>query len=255
MKLSRAIAIVLITCFGLVGCSKEQSRNSSVGYCSPSSETTLILIDITTTLDDRDTNNLIEGIEETVLMLGIGNRLEIATLTDDFGTSRQIFDHCLPGCPPGGMLDWITSSCSSIRARSEKLKFDRDLVDSLKSILIDQQDFSNSEVLRSIAYRTQEPENSVDYLFIFSDMLENSRELPYSTFLRRSNESLMSDVRDNGLVPHLTGAEVSVFGFGRAHNASRLSLSSKERQKLRRFWETYFKAGGAASVSISEELH
>jgi hypothetical protein len=84
-------------------------------------------------------------------------------------------------------------------------------------------------------------------IWIFSDMMNETREFPIPQLLELGPERMLDRVKRNNLVVPLTGYKIHIIG------ASPVGLTPQQWMTLRRFWEIYLAAAGAELVSYSSE--
>jgi hypothetical protein len=116
------------------------------------------------------------------------------------------------------------------------------------------QELPFSDIVRTIASVVQEERREVGELnlYIYSDLIENSDYFPSKYLFSYSLQRLIYGLHHYKLVPNLKGAKVQVAGFGRAGTPDRRPLKVDEANKLREFWNGFFKEAGAVSISIGQ---
>lgn len=226
------------------------------GYCPYGKSRTLMLLDRTTPYDETDRANLNDGLVRLAGSLGVGDELVIRTITDTPATSAQVFDKCRPGCPPQGVTDWLFSGCRTVVARRDYQQFEKDLVASILPLTHNAESYKHSEIIRTVSSVTADyPAKHFERVVVFTDLLENSPSvLPFPSITSLPAEEMLGRVANLDIQPALAGAEVTVFGFGRAHDPDRTALAADLSQRVRKFWNAYFKSGGAADVRIGQNL-
>ncbi len=236
-------------------------QTTRVDYCSYGDHTRLILVDRTTSYDDVDKKVFVTGLSKIVDGFEIGDRVIIHAITADFVQGEREFDGCVPGCPKKGLLDWLFSDCRDLVARADLTNFVRDLAIEARGLLDNPREFPRSDIARSIARVTSSISNPADLsnahledVYIFSDLIENSTELPWPAIVDSSPQILVERLRGFGVRPELAGAKVRVFGFGRFHDQERTPLRPVTEAKVRDFWKLFLTDGGASQVNIEQRL-
>lgn len=155
----------------------KDALSAKQDYCSQGEgKTVLFLIDRTSTFDEQDKKNFANGVDVLFRQLQTGERLIIHTLTEDFSGSKKIFDACRPGCMEQGLVAGLFSQCRASRAKVDERKYIRDVLNSVKPMILTQEKYPNSEIIETIAFMMQEYEqHKPARLIIFSDMIEHSR--------------------------------------------------------------------------------
>lgn len=221
-------------------------------YCKQGGDTVALLIDRTTAYDEQDFNVLVQGLEAMFDKLNIGDRLVVHTIQEDYTQSEKVFESCVPGCKEGGGLgDWVAGTCRAMQAKQDNRKFRIDLAVKLKGMLQDIRTYPQSDILRTVqevarAYANKDLKRMV----MFTDLLENSDVLSYQGLASMDPSKAGPFLRDNDLVPKLSGVNVDVFGFGRGHDDKRKALAKPVEKNVRTFWKTFFQEGGASNVTI-----
>ncbi len=236
-------------------------QTKGVDYCSYGDHTRLILVDRTTSYDDLDKRVFATGLSKIVDGFETGDRVIIHAITADFVQGEREFDGCVPGCPKKGLLDWLFSDCRDLVARADRTKFVRDLAINARGLLDNPREFPRSDIARSIARVTSSISNSVDLpnanlrdIYVFSDLIENSTELPWPAIVDSSPQILVERLRGLGVRPELAGAKIRIFGFGRFHDKERTPLQPSTEAKIRDFWMLYLTDGGASQINIEQRL-
>lgn len=217
--------------------------------CAPGAATTLLMVDRTTAYDAVDLDRLNGGLQTVIERLATGERLVVRTMTDDAMTADSVFQGCVPGC--SGMMSLFT--CSPSRTQMERKAFLHDLKASLHEHLSPVAQYPRSEIADSIAEATR-ASGTVRELLVYSDMLENSRVLSWSRLATAKPGDALAIVNDAGIRAALKDASVTVWGFGRSHDADRRALSPQLRRDLIEFWSAWFRLGGATRVRIGADF-
>ena len=84
-------------------------------------------------------------------------------------------------------------------------------------------------------------------IWIFSDMMNETREFPMPTLLTNGAEKMLEQVKSNGLLVPLKGYKVYVYG------ATPSGLTPQAWLTIKDFWTLYFQAAGAELVTYSAE--
>jgi hypothetical protein len=242
-----------------IGSFADPGRANAAGrqdYCSYSDSTTLMLVDRTTAYDGTDEEVFRASLKRLQGSLEAGDRLIIQTITGSYTESRKVFDDCMPGCPETGLMEWLTGSCRDIIASSDRNAFLRQAAAAVRQMLAEVQSFETSDIAQTIAETTREiatsPDRRLTRLIVFSDMVENSKALPWSTLQTGQPRKLVAALNEVGVKPSLGGADVVVFGFGRFHDRGRTQLRPETRNHLVDFWTRWFKSGRAETVFIGQ---
>jgi len=225
-------------------------------YCSFSDHTTLMLVDRTTAYDQTDHEIFRSSLNRIQNSLETGDRLIIQTIAATYTESQKVFDDCMPGCPETGLVEWLTGTCRDIVARSDRNAFLRRAAAVVRQMLTEVRSYDTSDIAQTIAETTRSIATSsnrqITRLIVFSDMVENSRSIPWSKLQTSSPRSVMDEVSAMGMKPALDGAEVVVFGFGRFHDRGRSPLPPATKNQLVDFWTRFFKSGKASTVFIGQ---
>jgi hypothetical protein len=84
-------------------------------------------------------------------------------------------------------------------------------------------------------------------IFIFSDMVNETKALPMPELIDLGPEKMLQQARSKGLLAPLKGYKVSVYGASTAGRSPRAWTTYEE------FWAGYFTASGAELASYSAE--
>ena len=226
-------------------------------YCPYGDRTILLFVDRTTAYDDTDRELFASGLEYIFETLHIGEEIILHTIEDEHSRSQQVFKGCYPGCPNAGILDWIFGACKSMEARADRVQFQRKLADAGRDIINEEMDFPFSDIAATVvlivsSYNSLD--KSVTNIYIFSDLVENSRRLPWPAVLRTDAGRFAAILKGAGIGTTTVNAEVGVFGFGRFHDKDRRALTFEERGALLAWWNRFFTQFGIPTVSIKERL-
>ena len=171
------------------------------------------------------------------------------TIEDAPQNSKTVFERCYPGCPQAGLWEWIKGSCREMKARAGALGFKHDLARLGKALLKEPARFTHSAIGETLGTKGLEHhrrKHPLKHLFVFTDLLENTPEMPWPRILQRSGEAY---VRDREMTGAINGVEATVFGVGRSHEANRKALDGRTVKQIKRFWTEAFKTMGAKSYS------
>ena len=222
-------------------------------YCQYGKQSVLLLIDETTNFDSMDREHLMDGISKIFESLEVGDEIISHSISSSSVLSEKVFEGCYPGCPEGDIWSWATNACKGGLARQDALRFKAELAGKMKAVMGRYVDHPQSDILATIADLTKTYNGkNLSRLVVFSDLLENSKALPWPTIATSRFESLKPSVRRSGGTAELQGVKVQVFGFGRSHSDNREPLSGEMRQKVAEFWASYFKESGASDVRIGQ---
>jgi len=226
-------------------------------YCSQGEgRAVLFLIDRTSVFDQQDKKSFADGVDVLFNHLQTGERLVIHTLTEDFSSSKKIFDACRPGCLEQGLTAGLFSQCRASRAKMDERKYLRDVLTSIKPLILNQEKYPNSEIIETIAFMMQEYEQQKPTrLFIFSDMIEHSRLAKFGYLKEKDIEPLLDRLDRLGLIRPMQGVDVEVFGFGRDHSVQRKGLRAELKRNIEQFWQAYFKRAKAGKFHLGRDLN
>ncbi len=214
----------------------------------------LVLIDITSALDQRARDLLNDGVQTVLAQLQPGERLRIATITDQVTTSTKLVEQCVPWCP-SGLIDILLGSCTEGLLRVENRRLQSEVEVALRANLTATSDLPYSEILRTISANAQlrNPHRHLE-LYVFSDLIENSEFIPGKEFWSTPARKLLARLSDTRLVPRLSDTTVHAFGMGRGGSGERKALPPARMAILTGFWTAYFEAAGTTDVTLSEFL-
>ena len=247
-------AAVSVLFAALLGLSPAQAAPK---YCDTERDNVVIYIDTTTPYDEIDKQALVDGVSRIFESLEGGERFSVRTIADSFPTSRSLIDACVPFCKSNGFFeDLLNASCTEGVMLNDRKHLSNEVVRQLESLLRDFVELPYSEIVRTVALSSQTEWRSQqrNRLYLFTDLIENSAYLPGKDFFSVKNDKLLGRLKDDGLIPPLSGADVRVFGVGRGGNpGDRHPLDQNLLGKLTDFWTRYFDAAGA-SLSIQQSL-
>ena len=235
---------------------------AATDYCQYGKQTTLVLLDRTTPYTGAEQETLIDGVATVYEQLRAGERLLVRTLVDDHTESRTAFDSCMAKCPSDqGFVAWLLSSCSSVRAKRERVQQMRGLAEAVKPMIETRHATPESAVARSIGTAAEEIRvmasqgraQPLGRLVIYSDLIQNTDAFPAAAFKRAAPAEAVRRLDELGVDPGFAGVDVLVFGFGRDQTAAREALPPGVAQRLKRTWRRFFASNGAASVRITRK--
>lgn len=223
-------------------------------FCRSDADEVIVLIDITTALDDRARQLLNDGVRTVIDGLDPGGMLRVATITDQVTTSNQLIAECVPYCPTS-LIDILFSECTEGLLRKERRRLNGLIQDALRAHLRNTVDLPWSDIVRTVSAsaRVRDPDRHLE-LYIFSDLIENSPFISGKEFWGLKTSSLLARISENQLVPDLSNATVRAFGVGRAGTGDRKALPQALMTSLTTFWTAYFNAAGTTDVTLSEYL-
>jgi hypothetical protein len=223
-------------------------------FCRDNADDVLVLLDITSPLDQRARELLNNGIQAIIDDLRPGEQLRFATLADEVTHSDVVLTGCVPWCPDG-LLDQVFGACTEGLLRTENRRLRHEVEQTLGQKLIAAEELPYSEILRTLASTTmaRRTGHHLD-LFIFSDLIENSEFIPGKEFWSTPAPKLMARISESLLLPALSDTSVRAFGVGRGGSAPRKALTPERMKTLTAFWQAYFAAAGTTDVVLSELL-
>lgn len=247
----RLLAFALLAAFCALA--PISAAHATRNYCGFGRQSSLFLIDRTTRYSADDQDVIVESLSAIVEDLGPGDRIRVATIGQHYSASRTVFDECRPGCPiTNNPLGDLATGCASLVATSDRRGFMRRLRGAVAPLLRTAEDAPHSDITGTLAQATRFPSGGRAYahVFIYSDMLENSQALPWTSFRDMAPAQALAVVNRYNLAPQVTQADVRIVGFGRLHDAARSPLPAELDFQLREFWRGYFGLGHARSVSF-----
>lgn len=224
-------------------------------YCLASGHIKLFLVDITTEYDETDKASIVGMIDRVLTDAKGGDLVIIRTIGDSYTKSERLIERCMPQCPAEGFVNRLFK-CSDGLLRTDTTHVREDILKALKGRLTDFKELKYSDIIRTINTDAQEEARKGQTLdlYMYSDLNENSEGLiPGHNFFRYPIPFLMKALKKYDLIASLPNSDVEVAGVGRADTPGRRLLNVAELKFLREFWTTYFKAGDAATVSISQQ--
>jgi hypothetical protein len=248
----RAVLALLLLGLGL----GLAPAHAAEDYCANGHATAILFVDRTTRFDATDRAVFLDATAGLINALGPGDRLLAFTMTGAFTESRKIFDQCKPGCPATGFLSGLMATCSPMVARAALRGFTTDLATVLAEMLKQPEETPQSDLFRTIAEVTRdyatpaEASRPIRSVILFSDLIENSALIPERALKREPAAATEKKLAEAGLVAHVDGATVRVFGFGRDDAPGRPPLPQDQLQRVSQVWQDWFRQGGAADVEI-----
>ena len=192
MKLLFLLAICLVVNLG--------SKTWAANYCEYGTRTILILFDRTMLYDARDQELILESLDEFSGRLKAGDRVVVHTITSDYVYGKKAYDQCVPGCPGEGLFDKLTTGCSPASAKRDRRNFDGHLALVVAKFLKSSVEYTHSDIIRSIALVSESlsqdqrddsrGNRKLSEVHLFSDLLENSVDLPWPTVVTKEPEAL-----------------------------------------------------------------
>jgi hypothetical protein len=252
MKWLTATLCGLLTA-GWLSAGVAQQHDRSL-FCRADADEVLILLDITTALDQRARDLLEDGVRQIVDYLEPGESLKVVTIADEVTHSELLLDDCVPYCPQDlGTI--VLGNCTEGLLRLENRRLQNDLAGALRGRLQHTKDLPYSEIVRTLRAATQsrDMERALE-LYVFSDLIENSELIPGKEFWTTPATALLAKVESYALLPNLSHSSVWAFGIGRRGSGDRAALSADRMLVLERFWTAYFAAAGAETTTLSEFL-
>lgn len=245
------IGALTLVCAVFLGLGEADARNGD--YCRFGDRTTLLFVDRSTVYDTQDRAVFARGLGHIYSELALGERLVVRTITDEYASSRVVFDGCLPGCRDQDV--GLLGSCNPQVARADALRFRNRFMVSARDILANSGNLPRSEIMMTLATAVpQYRARNLRRVYLFSDLLENGSVMPWPRILNQSSDEFVATATANNGLPNLRGVTVGVFGFGRDHTSQRHSLSPNARGQLLETWNAYFSAAGARAT-IDQELY
>lgn len=225
-------------------------------YCSPKADNVVVYVDRTTNYDAKDKRDLLDGVSAIFGALKGGERFSIRTIADSFASSESLIDACMPVCASQGFFgDLFSSACTEGVAINDRNHLRDRVVAMVEKLLDSYSDLPYSAIVQTLALTANaeiKPDQS-NRLFLFTDLLENSKYLPGRDFLNQPNAQLLSKIEGDRLVPDFHGAVIKVFGVGRSGLPGRPPLDQPLLTKVMDFWTQYF-AAAHATVAIQQAL-
>jgi hypothetical protein len=219
-------------------------------YCSQSDKVSYFFVDMTTPFDKVDQTRLAMALDKISETLEAGETLIVRTIDETARDSSQVFKACMPRCAEQGILE----QCNVTRARVERSRFNVTLGKAIQTLQEEQYQRRMSPILMTLVEHVR-PDGTLNHVFIYSDMIENSDILPFrQEGYLEALRSTMAKLDSLGAEAQLDGASVMIFGFGQFHDLQRTSLSTFFRLELAQAWDNYLKKAGARDVTIGQEL-
>jgi hypothetical protein len=118
----------------------------------------------------------------------------VHTIGGDYVESERAFDQCVPGCPEGGVLDWMLGQCKTLEARADLTDFRRGLAGKIREMLDNIREYPRSDIARTLSGTTStinqsmadQTERTLASVFVFSDLIENSKILSWPNIIKLS---------------------------------------------------------------------
>ena len=255
--MKQLFAIVCL-CIGICFVVLPRAAQAQIGkYCAYAHRTVAILIDRTTQYDDEDRKFLQDSVPAIDRQMVFGTRVIIRSIGSGFAESRTVFDDCVPGCPETSLVQQFTGiSCIAVVANAARTHFRADVFSKLRELSETAEQAEHSDIARTIVETARSLKSSkqpLAELVIFSDMIDNVI-VPYKAIYAQRPKKTLSEVLDKDIKADLSGANVSVFGFGRSDIPPRGTLPPRQYENLRRFWLDWFKASRASNATLGVRL-
>jgi hypothetical protein len=225
-------------------------------YCDVAAANVVIYIDRTTPYDDIDKAALIDGVSRIYESMLGGERFVVRTINDASVHSESLIDSCVPICKSKGFFeDLLNPDCTEGVMANDRKHLRTQVVQQMQSLLADFVELPYSDLAMTFAqtgsaeYRSGRPNR----YYLFTDLIENSPNIPGKDFFSVKNDKLLAKLRSQGQLASLSGAEVRAFGVGRSGKPGRPPLDPALLVKLTTFWTDYFAAAGA-TLRIQQSL-
>jgi len=217
----------------LLACGSEHAERN---WCAVGGRGILVIVDRTTPFTELEQRQIRQSLESIRDGLGAGDRIQISSIENIFANSVTEDVGCYPKCAPGD------GNCSGGVELVDQSNFNADLDDAIERVLAVQPEQTSSDVAATIAGASNAfaAEREITELYIFSDMIENSRHMPSERLFALPVEETLTITRENRALPNINGARVHVVGLGRGHQTGRDPITSEQMQRLREFWDAYF---------------
>jgi hypothetical protein len=228
------------------------ARANETYVCAERTEGVLLFVDRTTPFDDIDKDILSKEFDLVVGSLRPCQKLSVYTIAGSNTSTQLLFNSRFPGCPVGESPDYLFGRCSTQKVRSDRSAFRSRVAATLRELLRKTDSHDRSEITQTISEitRTYSGDARIERIYIFSDLLENSRLLVWPKILSSKPASLIRSLRELNEIPAVQAIDVYVFGIGRSDEKGRRTLEAREEMALKLFWVELFAAGGAKSVRI-----
>ena len=248
LHLSIALAI-------LIASSTDAAATDNNRFCSPTAPNVVLYLDVTTPYDDLDKQTLVNGATQIFESLRGGERLSIRTIADEFSVTAAYRTLCpilrVARNPARSLLRFTEGVVIN-----EKKRMKASIANELRRAMTASGNLPYSEIIRTLSLSANEefrPDRENDF-YIFSDLIENSKYLAGKKFLWEPTELLLAVVRNDGLIPTLTGVSVRVFGVGRGGNPENCdALPQEVLTRVENFWKSYFSEAGA-TLMVQQNL-
>ena len=246
------LSIALLKLFATSAAIAQTSDNRS--YCKSDGRIALFLVDITTPYDQTDKDIIVKAIDRILASLNGGEKIIIRTITDSRTHSKQLIERCIPYCAAEGFSRIFLCNDGAIRTDREGVY--ADIVESLRQRLAKFEETRHSDILRTVVLAAKEDavQGRPLSLYIYSDLIENSDYLPGRKFFSTPVDRLIGQLRKDKLIAPIKNANVIAAGVGRGGTKERRPLGVAEQRKVTDFWTAYFKASGAKSVEVGQNI-
>lgn len=229
------------------------ATRSNKDYCVAQGASVVFAIDITTPYDEHDRDLLVRAVQDVFGQLRGGDRVVIRTISEASTTSERLLDRCMPYCEAASTWEAIFK-CNEGMVLNDTRHVRNELAQALRSRLANFTAQPRSDIIRTLVAISREELRSGGRktLYVFSDMIENSDHISGRVFFTTETQRLLRYLVKNNLLSKLDGTDVRVFGVGRDGTAERAPLNVAAANKIRDFWQAYFRASKAQSVEISQ---
>jgi hypothetical protein len=234
--------------------SASKAAEGTTDYCAKNGALIVLLLDITTPYDEADKTEIVEAVNEAYRVLEGGDKLVVRTIADSYAHSERLFDRCKPYCATSSTIGrYFNCNDGVIRSDADNDKYE--MTQALKMHLAHFEERKYSDIIRTLVTTAREEIKGANHvrIIIFSDLIENSDHLSGGQLFNLPTARLLANLKQEGLIAALSGAQVQVAGVGRAGTPERRPLTVRELNKLDEFWKAYFAAAGA-TVEMSQHL-
>lgn len=224
-------------------------------YCVEGADNVVIYVDRTTPYDEIDKQALIDGVSRVFESLAGGERFVMRTITDASVRSEVLVRSCVPVCKAGGFLDDLFGDCTEGVMLNDRKHLRTEIVGRMQSLLENFVELPYSDIVATIAHTApgELQPSGRNRFYLFTDLIENSPNVPGKDFFSTKNEKLIARLTRQGFVPALAGADIRVFGVGRSGKPERPPLDPDLLRKLTEFWHAYFEQA-QAKLAIQQSL-
>lgn len=226
---------------------------SANDYCSSSGAVVVFAVDVTTPYDQTDKDAIVSVTDKILNSLRGGDKIIIRTIADSHTHSERLIQKCVPYCPAQGVIGRLFDYADgAIRTDAERMRIE--VIAALRARLSNFVELKYSDIVRTIfSISSDEPIVGRPFrLYIYSDLIENSDYFSPTYLFSYSTKRLLDGLKQYKLIAPMNDAEVWVAGVGRWDSRDRRPLKVSELEKLKEFWDSYFRESGAKKISISQ---